>query len=140
MPRPQTAGEAPYGTSPVTSCGQPRSFPGADVFQRPFELRVYAAAHLGLDLGGLKHLDMGDDAYALVYLAAGIFHHGRRTVYAHYRILPGAAVCELVIPVERPMHVISDMLTEWRLASTTMGASTLRWFSAGETMHGTHGP
>lgn len=73
MPRPQTAGEAPYGTSPVTSCGQPRSFPGADVFQRPFELRVYAAAHLGLDLGGLKHLDMGDDAYALVYLAAGSF-------------------------------------------------------------------
>ena len=84
MSRPQTAGEVPFGTSPVTSCGQPRSFPCADVFQRPFELRVYAAAHLGLDLGGLKHLDMGDDAYALVYLAPGIFHHGRRTVYAHY--------------------------------------------------------
>ena len=80
----QTAGEAPNGTSPVTSCGEPRSFPGADIFQRPFELRVYAAAHLSLDLGGLKHLDMGDDAYALVYLAPGIFHHGRRTVYAHY--------------------------------------------------------
>ena len=115
---------------------------------------------LGLDLGGLKHLDMGDDAYApRVSLPRASFITAVEPYTLTTEFSQAPLYANFVIPVERPgtaerafahdtavrstdtaMHVISDMLTEWRLASTTMGASTLRGFSAGETMHGTHGP